>query len=79
MSTSTKSCAVCEVVKPIADFHQHSITAETSKGCVVCARNPFKGKVYGVKAMANLPAHREKKAYNVAIKREALKDLFHGR
>ena len=74
---NTQSCKICEIVKPVADFHQ-STKGEVSKGCMSCTITPFK-KYASKKALANRPYSREKQAYISALKKEARKDLFHGR
>ena len=74
----TKTCSVCEVVKPITDFYVNS-KGVLSKGCVVCVRNPAHSSRYSVNAPTNFRAHNDKINAIKAEKRAALKDLFHGR
>ena len=78
MSTSNKSCSVCEEVKPITDFYVNK-KGVLSKGCVVCVRNPAHSSRYSLKAQANYAAHVEKHNYLAAEKKDKLDSIFHGR
>jgi ribosomal protein S8E len=43
MTTTTKTCSVCEVSKPLEEFHYVALGV-TTKGCVVCVQKPVNVK-----------------------------------
>jgi len=40
MTSSTKTCSICEQVKPNKEFHYIALGI-TTRGCVVCVKKPL--------------------------------------